>query len=525
MTTDAGFDADVAIIGYGPTGVSAANFLGALGIKTIAFEREPDIYQRARAVTVNDWTLRCFQSVGLDQALLRDMDPHTSYRWKTYAGKELVRVSVEPSSLGQPPAMAIYQPVMEQTLREGAARFADALDVRFGHTVTKVEQDNHGATVTTDRETVRVRYVLACDGGASATREQLGIELLGDTVETRWVVIDARVKRWWPNRHILTFWSDARRPVVDIALGMGNHRWEFPLEPDESEADFATKEQLWRLLGSMGVTPDDVEIHQHAFYRHHSRMAQRWREGRVFLLGDAGHLMPPWAGQGMQSGIRDANNLCWKIAEVVQGRIAGEAAEQLLDSYEAERAPNVATMTAISEELGRIIKRQMTGKEKAMVFATGALGKLGIRLPGPPLGRSPALQAGWMCGHARKGSALGKMPPQPMMSTSTGRYARMDDLIGPGFVLLGANCDPAARLSAGERAAWDRLGARCVAVRAAGRGSETEGDLIDLDGTFLAWMRKHGTDTVALRPDRFVCAIGATGLTIPGMTARKGLSA
>jgi 3-(3-hydroxy-phenyl)propionate hydroxylase len=135
--TQTPFDADVAIIGYGPTGVAAANFLGNLGVKVIAFEREKDIYQRARAVTVNDWTLRCFQAAGLDQALLKDMDPHTQYRWKTYAGKELMRIAVQPSTLGQPAAMAIYQPVMEQTLRDGAARFADHVEVRFGQSVSK----------------------------------------------------------------------------------------------------------------------------------------------------------------------------------------------------------------------------------------------------------------------------------------------------------------------------------------------------------------------------------------------------
>jgi 3-(3-hydroxy-phenyl)propionate hydroxylase len=510
------FDADVAIIGYGPTGVSAANFLGSQGLKVIAFERDKDIYQRARAVTVNDWTLRCFQSVGLDQALLKDMDPHTSYRWKTYAGKVLRTVKVEPSTMGQPPAMAIYQPVMEQTLRDGAARFADRVEVRFGQTVTAVDQHEAGATVATaDGQKVRVRYVLACDGGSSATREHLGISLLGDTIETRWVVIDARVKRWWPERHILTFWSDAKRPVVDIALGLGNHRWEFPLGPNESESDFATKEQLWTLLGSMGVTPDDVEIHQHAFYKHHVRKAERWRDGRVFLLGDAAHLMPPWAGQGMQSGIRDAFNLSWKIALVVKGTVTGAEAQRLLNSYQAERAPDVAFMTGVTEQLGRIIKMQMTAKEKALAGASALLARIGIPIPTLPVALPPALVAGWMTGKRTKQAALGKMPPQPMMSTATGRYGRMDDLIGPGFVLLGDNCDPAELLDAEQRAAWDRLGASYVPVRTASKGSETQSDLIDLDGTMIDWMRAHRTKAIALRPDRFVAADHLTGLGPP----------
>ena len=513
--TQTQFDADVAIVGYGPTGVAAANFLGSMGVKVIAFEREKDIYQRARAVTVNDWTLRCFQTVGLDRALLKDMDPHTQYRWRTHAGKELMRVAVEPSTLGQPAAMAIYQPVMEQTLRDGAARFAGRVEVRFGQSVTKVEQDGEGATVSTSADKVRVRYVLACDGGSSGTREQLGIRLLGDTIDTRWVVIDAKVKRWWPERHILTFWSDKKRPVVDIALGLGNHRWEFPLEPHESADQFATKEQLWVLLNSMGVTSDDVELHQHAFYRHHVRAAERWREGRVFLLGDAGHLMPPWAGQGMQSGIRDAFNLSWKLQLVIAGLVDGNAAEALLDSYEVERAPNVAFMTAESEKLGRIIKMQMTGKEKVQALLTAILAKFGIKPPPLEIALPPALGAGWLSGAPAKGSALGKMPPQPVMGTTKGHYGLLDDLIGAGFVLLGDNCDPAALLQPDERAAWDRLGARFVSIRSASHGSEAETDLIDLNGTLLAWMRAHNASAVALRPDRFVCSDQNSRLKVP----------
>ena len=207
----ANFDADVIIIGYGPSGVSAANVLGQYGIKTIAFERYKDIYARARAVTTNDWTMRCFQSVGLDKTLKEGMDETHSLRWVTYDGHLINHIGFPGGNLGHPQSFSIYQPVMEQKLRDGAARFP-SVDVRFGGEVTDVAQDEHGVTVTVTnletgaKTTTRARYALACDGGSSATREQLGIKMLGDTVETEWVIIDAFVKRWWPNRHILTFW-------------------------------------------------------------------------------------------------------------------------------------------------------------------------------------------------------------------------------------------------------------------------------------------------------------------------------
>ena len=204
------FDADVAIIGYGPSGVAAANALGSYGISAVAFERDRDVYQRARAVTVSDWTMRCFQSVGLAEAAAKDMDVTAGLRWVTYDGTELVNLTFPSGQLGHPMSYAIYQPLLEETLRAGVDRFPH-VDVRYGVEVEAVVQDGDGVTVTTrdlasgETRTTRARYALACDGGSSATRKQVGVELQGDTVPVRWIVVDAKVKRWWPNRHILTF--------------------------------------------------------------------------------------------------------------------------------------------------------------------------------------------------------------------------------------------------------------------------------------------------------------------------------
>ena len=389
--------------------------------------------------------------------------------------------------------------------------------MRFGFEVSALVQDADGVTITTrNTETgaqtvTRARYALACDGGASGVRAQLGIKLLGSTLETKWVVVDAKVKRWWPERHLLTFWSDAKRPVVDIPLALGNHRWEFPLEPNESEADFATHEQLWPLIKAMGLTPEHVEIHQHAFYKHHTRHAERWQEGRVFLLGDAAHLMPPWAGQGMQSGIRDAFNISWKLREVLAGRLPAS----LLASYQPERAPHVAMATAVSEQMGRIIKAQMKGKEKAMMFVGGLLGKLGVEPPPSPLGFPPSMEAGWMRGPVGEASAVGRMIPQPMICRSNGKRGRLDDVLGNGFVLLGEGVNPATLLQPSELAAWDALGAQYVAVCAGNQEPTSDTDLIDLDGELLAWMQKYKTRAIAVRPDRFVAAAHGSGLGVP----------
>ncbi len=504
------FDTDVAIIGYGPAGVAAANALGALGVSAIAFERERDIYGRARAVTVNDWTMRLFQQVGLDERVKADMDPTVALRWVTYDGTELLRVPFPPGLLGHATSYAIYQPLMEQALRDGASRFGDKIRVEYGVEAADVAQDVEGVTITThdmgtgESRTVRARYVLACHGGETATRERLGVKLLGDTVDVRWVVIDGKVKRWWPNRHILTFWSDRERPVVDIALGRDNHRWEIPLRPGETDADFATHEQLWPLLESLGVSRADIDIYGHAFYSHHIRSAESWRLGEhVFLLGDAAHLMPPWAGSGMQSGIRDAFNLAWKLAGVIGGTLPAA----ILDSYEAERRPNVDFYTEVSVQLGRIIKQQLTEQEQVALAAQA--NEL------PPLLWPPFYVAGWFTGVPSPESAVGKMIPQPRAATVTGLIGRLDDLLGDGFVVLGDGVDPTSVLSAEQKTEWDAIGARYLTVRAADEGTEGPDEIVDIDGTLLGWLRERGARVVAVRPDRFVAAADPTGLAVP----------
>lgn len=505
------FDADIVIIGYGPVGVSAANILGRDGVKTICIEREQDIYPRARAVTVNDWTMRCFQSLGLDEALAATMDITRLLRWKTYGGQILNEIDFPPGTMGHPRSYAIYQPAMEKVLRAAVEGQGEHVEVRYGEESISIVQNSEGVTITTrnlhtgEEASVRARYVLACDGGSSATRESLGIQMLGDTIETKWVIIDAMVKRWWPNRHIMTFWSDKKRPAVDIGLSMGTHRWELPLKEGESEDAFNTHDKLYDLLADMGVTRDDVEIHQYAFYKHHIRVAERWRDGRVFLLGDAAHLMPPWAGSGMQSGIRDAFNLCWKLVQVLRGTLP----DAVLDSYQPERAPDVERYTQISVMLGRIIKQEMSEEELVAVQGQAAKEELN------PLHQPPSLFAGWVRGPTGPQSAIGQIIPQPEICSTGGLFSLLDKQTGNGFVLLGDNLDPSTMLSAEEKTRWDALGARYVAVRDVEKPSESQADIIDVEGTLLCWMRSFDVKAIAVRPDRFVAASDVYGLAVP----------
>ncbi|MFI6520695.1 bifunctional 3-(3-hydroxy-phenyl)propionate/3-hydroxycinnamic acid hydroxylase [Spirillospora sp. NPDC050679] len=507
--------ADVAIVGYGPTGLTAALTLAAHGVSVVALERDADIYPRARAVTINDWTMRILQSLGADERIAKVIEPQRALRWTTYDGTELMRIEHPPSTLGTGPRFYnIYQPVMEAELRACARERGDLIDVRYGVAATGLAQDADGVTVTTAdlatgaAGTVRARYVIGADGGGSAVRGMIGSSLDGGTGDVQWIVIDCRVKRWWPDRDVLTFWSDRERPVVDIALSAGNHRWEIPLKPQESEADFTTEGDVWPLLTALGVSAEDVAIHQWAFYRHHTRMADPWRAGRVFLAGDAAHLMPPWAGAGMQTGMRDAHDLGWKLARVLKGGLP----ESWLDTYEAERRPNAEHYTGLAVQLGRVIKQEATPEEIAEMnrVPEGAVTPFE-----PPLTAPPTLRAGWLRGPVHDASVIGRMVPQPVVGDAAGRMARLDDLLGGGFVLLGADTDPAGLLSAEERAAWDALDARYIAVRPRTAYTQGPDELVDLQGVLLPWLARYNARAVAVRPDRFVAAADVSGLAVP----------
>ncbi|OZD68881.1 monooxygenase [Rhodococcus sp. 05-340-1] len=509
------FDADVAVIGYGPSGVIAGLTLARNGASVLAFERERDIYPRARAVTVNDWTMRIFQNLGIDEQIEKVIDPVRVLRWVTYDGQEVLRIQQPPSTLGaNARSFSIYQPTMEAELRSAAEQYSNNLTVHYGSDVTGVDQDESGVTITTTdpatgkSSTYRARYAIGADGGSSRTRGWIGSKLDGDTAETLWIVVDCTVRRWWPDRDVLTFWTDRTRPVVDIALSGGNHRWEFPLTQGESESDFASNAEVWPLLEALGVTRDDVDIHQFAFYRHHVRMADAWRKDRVFLVGDAAHLMPPWAGSGMQTGMRDAHNLGWKLGRVLTGALP----ESWLDTYEVERRPNAALYTECAVQLGRVIKQEAT---QAEIAAMNTVPENLVTPHEPVLTAPPTLVAGWLRGEIADASIIGRIVPQPIVGDAAGRITRLDDLLGDRFVLLGDDLDPTELLTPDERAGWDALGARYVAVRPRTVHTQGENDLVDLDGALHSWLRRYGSRVIAVRPDRFVAADDIHGLSVP----------
>jgi 3-(3-hydroxy-phenyl)propionate hydroxylase len=500
---------DVAIIGFGPTGVTAANLLGARGLRVLVIERDPDIYARARAISTDEEVLRIWQQAGLADKLNAEMLPGQPVKFVDAEGEQFAELTPQPRGAGHPPQQFIYQPAVEKTLRAGVERYA-TVELALEHECLRVASDATGvdlmlADLKTDafrRE--RASYVIAADGGSSPTRGLLGIGFEGQTYEDRWVVIDAKVLQEWPGHDSLRFHCDPAQPTVDCPTPLGHHRWEYPVPVGSDEKELVTHEAIWKVLRSKGITERQVEILRAVVYSHHVRFADRWRVGRVFLAGDAAHVMPPWIGQGMSAGVRDVANLCWKLAGVLDGSLP----EVVLDSYQSERMPHVREVTKRAVKTGKLITER---RRRLALVRNHGLRTL-TKIPAvaawlndsrwiPPAHYpdgflAPRPKAGF--GERQRTSAVGYLIPQPWVLDQKGESSRLDDVLGGRWVLLTSGVvDPTGP--------WQHAGVTGFEVR--GAGSEAAEDVIvDTENVLLSWMQKKGARTMVVRPDGFVYA-------------------
>lgn len=509
----------VVIVGAGPCGVTVANYLGVFGIQTLLIERSDSILDYPRAVGADDEALRSWQGVGLAEDLLQDMIQNVPARYYSSDGHCFAQVSPAEQPHGWPRRNLFIQPLTEVTLRKGLERF-DHVKVWLGAEATALEQDGAGVRLTVlkaDGSTQQVAcdYLVGADGGRSTIRGLVGIELLGMTHTRKWLVIDVIDDTL--DAPYTAIHCHPERPSMSIHLPYGFRRLEFQLKENEQDEAMLEPASLERLM-YMHYPPGSPlpEIKRARIYLHHSRTAQRFDAGRVFLAGDAAHLQPPFFGQGMNSGLRDATNIAWKLALVLKG----SAHPRILKSYDSERREHAETMVNFATWIGSFYQpySRLTEWFRDLFFRSiqslPQVRDYVLQLKFKPMSRYKEGIVVPLGKDAGKADPVGRMFMQPWVEKA-GKPCKLDDAIGPRFAVLALNFDPASVLSDKNRAFLQRLGAGLFDVvpsrEPAHRIQVAPGTevLDDRQGKFRDWRMKHPSwEFIVLRPDRYVAAVG-----------------
>jgi 3-(3-hydroxy-phenyl)propionate hydroxylase len=440
--------ADVVIVGAGPVGLTLANLLGVYGVRTLVIERNPTLEGEPRAVTLDDESLRTMQNAGLVDAVLKDVVLGYGVHYFDWKGRPLAAILPTRQEYGYPKRNAFRQPSLVRTLHEGLKRFPH-VDVCFGHELLSFAQDANAVRCTVQTSdgatrSITAPWLIACDGGRSSIREQCKIVLDGDTYPERWLIVDL-AERTVALRHTRTY-CDPSRPAIRLPGPQGSLRYEFMLRPGDADADMLDERNFRAWIRAR--VPEDAELPlvRKAVYGFHARVATRWREGRVLLAGDAAHLTPPFAGQGLNSGIRDATNLAWKLAAVTRGA----APVDLLDTYELERRPHAAALIKMALRIGAF----MQPKSAIGAAVTQTALRLACHIPicrdyilQLRFKPKPELVAGYFEPSPRRPRA--ELLPQPCVQHPVRGSVRLDSLLGDGFCVIGWD-SPAFRAHASK---------------------------------------------------------------------------
>jgi 3-(3-hydroxy-phenyl)propionate hydroxylase len=519
-------DTDVLIVGAGPCGITLANLLGVYGVRAVVIDRDTAILDFPRAVGIDDESLRTYQSMGLVHELLADIIQNTPIRYHTSWGRCFAHVKPSAQPFGWPRRNNFLQPLFEATLRRGVERF-HRIDIRYGQELVSFRQDAGGVVAdmkSADGEptTIQARFLVGADGGRSTVRRICGVEMQGRTAPVKWLVVDVADDQL--DAPYSAVYCDPVQPVLVVPLPYRHRRFEFKVQPDDDEEELTQPQRVVELLAPLyGATPMPTILRSRV-YMHHSRIAETFQSGKVFLSGDAAHLQPPFFGQGMNSGIRDATNLAWKLAAVVSGR----ASEPILETYDAERRSHAAEMVGFATRIGRMYspRSRLTERIRDLGFRAVQLIPGGkdyiLQMKYKPM---PRYTSGIVVGAGRRSGddPVGRMVPQPVVETSGHKREKLDDVIGTWFAVIGIHLDPSHHLAEDALAWWRSLGARFVWVNPPRSGplptaprerapvdGTADGVTVveDVDGFFRDWLlARPGHEIIILRPDRYVAAV------------------
>lgn len=513
----------VVIIGAGPTGLTTGLLLAAYGVRSVILERAEAPLDIPRAIVLDDEGARVLQIFGADKTYVARTIVGNGAEYVDDAGRQFGRVGAGPETYGFPKRHFIDQPEMEAAVR-ACLSDTDLCTLHFSTEVRSTEEHaDHVAVTFTDasgaEHSLRAQYVVAADGGRSPTRERLGIAMLGSTYEQDWIVIDTRND---PDQGDFShFYCSNARPHVSIPAPNGGRRYEFMLLPGETHAEVLAEGFVETLLEPFrAITPADII--RKTIYTFHARIAERWRDGRVLLAGDAAHLTPPFAGQGMNAGLRDAANVSWKLACVLNGG----AAPDMLDSYFQERREPAWAMIQLAVIMGDIVMPidgdRLAFREQLMktLAPFPAVQDYLLHMRFKP---RPKFDTGLFLGlgdSAFEGAIVGEMIPQPDIVLN-GQSMKLDAALGHGFALIaqdGAGAEALAVLPDN-----DFLGLPLGRAYLPFRDSADAMPAAQCDDPRARLLRAHRDEILLIRPDRYCAAAFAPADLRAGLDRYRAL--
>jgi 3-(3-hydroxy-phenyl)propionate hydroxylase len=502
---------DILIIGYGPVGATLAALLGRYGVHALAVDKVHEVLLMPRAIALDNEALRILQLAGLaEDAFDKIVIPEVRMHCPMVG--QFGRANTSGSLDGHPKLVTFYQPDLEHSMRAQSRHFSSVQHLG-GFELVDLIQDDTGVLAILrgedgSQQQVRSHYLVGADGASSKVRSLIGQDFQGTSYSEDWLIVDAAEREQQAIDHV-EFICDHRRPTPHMPAPGGRERWEFMLRAGETREQMENDEHIATLLQPW-IAADQLKIERKAVYRFHARCCERFQSGRVFLIGDAAHITPPFVGQGLVAGLRDAANLAWKLAWVVNGR----ASSKILDSYDQERRPHAREMIVLAKLMGSMV---MPKNAPLAFLGHGLMRSLRLVPYLRSLFEELEIKPKNNFKHGLfmpvvRGRRLrrGGLFPQGLVRTQDGSISLSDDSLGDNLTLVGFGVDPCAQLDEEIRRCWEGCGGRYLQVGLQGQKSRAAATTPFIEDLSHALLGKAPAGSLAVvRPDRIVMHEGS----------------
>ncbi|WP_156292095.1 bifunctional 3-(3-hydroxy-phenyl)propionate/3-hydroxycinnamic acid hydroxylase MhpA [Oceanobacillus salinisoli] len=489
---------DVAIIGYGPIAKMLGSLLGNKGWKVGIYEKFVEPYCLPRAVAMDDEIARILQGAVPSDKLekLFDAAGGEMYNWYNAERELLLSIPFEKEGVsGWPGELFFNQPSLEKEMDQTCSNLSSVM-IHYGNEVIDLKEKQESVELTVkehsgEERKVIAKYTVGCDGANSFVRENMEHTVTDLNFEYDFLVVDLIPKEKSELPVIMQI-CDPERPTTVVSGGPGRRRWEFMVLPHESKEEVSQEEYIWELLEPWNHTPENSILERSAVYTFKALWVNEWRKGRVMIAGDAAHLTPPFMGQGMCSGIRDAANLAWKLDLVLKGKLN----EGILDTFTEERKPHNEKVVSAALYLGEMIcvNDPKKAKERDTAFISGKV---------PPFPAFPILTDGilYQPGEEKKDNLAGQLSFQSKVKYHN-KVGLFDDVVGTGWTIISPVQNPRELLNNSQLRFLKDLDATCIEISSV--DEDGKGTVVDVTGKYSEYFEENDIEAVIVRPDYYI---------------------